>query len=143
MTNDQIREFLDRFKQAWESQDVTKISDCYAADCVLVSPIFSTLRGHDAVKQSYGDLFKAFALKRIKVDDVVIGNEEPPRAVLVWKLESTHVGEVFGMPASGKPIDRTIAFILTLKDGKIAKEVRIYDFTSMLVQLGVLRVKPA
>ncbi len=143
MTNDQIREFVDRFTRAWESQDVAKISDCYTADCVLVSPIFSTVRGHAAVEHSYADLFKAFALKKISVDDVVIGNEDPPRAVVVWKLESTHVGEVFGMPPSGKPIERTVAFILTLQDGKIAREVRIYDFTSMLVQLGVLRVKPA
>ncbi len=109
---------------------------------MLVSPIFSTLHGHDAVERSYADLFKVFAKWKIKVDDVVISTEEPPRAVLVWKAESTHVGEVFGMPASGKRIERTVAFILTLANGKIAREVRIYDFTSMLVQLGVLRVKP-
>lgn len=107
-----------------------------------MSPIFSTLHGHDAVEHSYADLFKAFALQQIKADEVVIGSGEPPRAVVVWKLESTHVGEVFGMPPSGKRIERTVAFILTLKDGKIVKEVRIYDFTSMLMQLGVLRVKP-
>lgn len=73
----------------------------------------------------------------------MIGNEDPPRAVIVWNVQSTHVGEVFGMPASGKRIDRTIAYILTLRDGRITKEVRIYDFTSMLIQLGVLRAKPA
>ena len=30
---------------------------------------------------------------------------------------------------------------LTLRDGRIAKEMRIYDFTNMLIQLGVLRAK--
>ena len=73
----------------------------------------------------------------------MISNDEPPRAVVLWNIQSTHVGEVFGMPPSGKRIDRTIAFILTLRDGLIAKDVRIYDFTSMLMQLGVLRAKPA
>ena len=53
------------------------------------------------------------------MEDIVIGNDEPPRAVMVWKLQSTHVGEMFGMPASGKRIDRTIAFVLTLRDGLI------------------------
>ena len=32
---------------------------------------------------------------------------------------------------------------MTLKDGLIIKETRIYDFTSMLMQLGALRAKPA
>jgi hypothetical protein len=34
-----------------------------------------------------------------------------------------------------------MAFVQSMTDGKIAREARIYDFTSMLVQLGVLRVK--
>ncbi|MDP2055935.1 MAG: hypothetical protein Q8L75_20040 [Acidobacteriota bacterium] len=39
-------------------------------------------------------------------------------------------------------IQRTIAYFLTLKDGLIVRETRLYDFTSMLMQLGVLRAKP-
>ncbi len=143
MTSDEIRSFLDRFMHAWESQNVKALSDCYAEDCVVVSPIFRTLRGRAEVEKSYGDLFKAFATEKVRVDDVVIGNEDPPRAVVVWNVQSTHIGEVFGMPPSGKRIERTIAYLLTLKDGLIAKEVRIYDFTNMLMQLGVLRAKPA
>ena len=143
MTSDEIRSFLDRFMHAWEKQDVTSLSACYAEDCVVVSPIFRTLRGRAEVEKSYGDLFKAFATEKVRVDDVVIGNEDPPRAVVVWNVQSTHIGEVFGMPPSGKRIERTIAYLLTLKDGLIAKEVRIYDFTNMLMQLGVLRAKPA
>ena len=57
-------------------------------------------------------------------------------------MKSTHIGEVFGVPPSGKQIERTIAYFLTFKDGLITREVRLYDFTSMLMQLGVLRAKP-
>jgi hypothetical protein len=35
------------------------------------------------------------------------------------------------------------SFLFFLADGKIAREIRIYDFTGILVQLGVLRAKPA
>jgi steroid delta-isomerase-like uncharacterized protein len=143
MTNDEIRSFLERFRQSWEAQDVKALVACYADECVVVSPIFSTVHGRAHVEKSFTDLFKAFGMPKIKVEDVVIGNDEPPRAVVVWNLQSTHIGEVFGMPPSGKRIDRTVAFILTLKDGLISKEVRIYDYTSMLMQLGVLRAKPA
>jgi hypothetical protein len=33
--------------------------------------------------------------------------------------------------------------VITVADGLIASERRIYDFTGLLVQLGVLRAKPA
>lgn len=143
MTNDEIRSFLDRFRQAWVTQDTAALAGCYADDCVVVSPIFSTLKGRSQVEKSYTDLIKAFHTERIKVEDVVIGNDDPPRAVILWHLESTHIGEVFGLPPSGKKIERTVAFMLTLRDGVITKETRIYDFTSLLMQLGALRAKPA
>lgn len=142
MTNDDVRSFLERFRQAWESQDVKTLVACYAEDCVVVSPIFHTLTHRSQVEKAYTDVFKVFSMQKIKVEDIVIGNDDPPRAVMVWNLQSTHVGEVFGVPPSGKRIDRTIAFVLTFRDGLIAKENRIYDFTSMLIQIGALRAKP-
>jgi steroid delta-isomerase-like uncharacterized protein len=143
MTNAEIRSFLDRFVHAWETQDVKTLGACYASDCVVVSPIFSTLRGRSEVEKSYANLFKVFSMQKVRVDDTVIGNDEPPRAVIVWNVQSTHVGEVFGVPGTGKRIERTVAYFLTLRDSQITKEVRIYDYTSMLMQLGVLRAKPA
>ena len=142
MTNDDIRVFLERFRHAWEMQDVNTLVGCYAEDCVVVSPIFNTLNGRGQVEKSYVDFFKAFGVLEIKVDDIVIGNEEPPRAAVVWTAQAKHVGEVFGMPASGKRIERTTAFIFTFGNGLITRETRLYDFTSMLIQLGALRAKP-
>ena len=143
MTNDEMRSFLERFRNSWERQDVTELVSCYADDCVVVSPIFNTLTGRIQVEKSYRDFFKALAIQKIQLEDIVIGNEEPPRAVVVWNVQANHVGEMFGMAPTGKRIERTSAFILTLRDGLITKEFRIYDFTSMLIQLGALRAKPA
>lgn len=143
MTNDEIRSFLDQFVLAWRRADAAALGACYADDCVVVSPIFSKLKGRAQVERSYVGLFEAFELQTVKVDDVVIGNDVPARAVVVLTMQSIHAGEIFGMPPSGKRIEQTIAFILTLKDGRITKDVRIYDFTSMLMQLGVLKAKPA
>jgi steroid delta-isomerase-like uncharacterized protein len=142
MTSAEIRSFIDRFVRAWESQDPAKIGACYADACEVVSPIFSTLHGRAEVEKSFAALVKAFALQRIRVDEVVISGDDSQRAAVVLNMQSTHVGEVFGMPASGKKIERTIAFFLTLKDDAIVREQRIYDFTSMLMELGVLKVKP-
>ena len=142
MTTAEVRSFLDRFLHAWQSQDVAALGACYAENCVVVSPIFSTIQGRSAVEKSYGDLFKALAVRHIRLDDTVIDSSGPIRAVIVWTVQSVHVGEVFGMPATGKNIERTVAYFLTLENDRISREVRLYDFTSMLMQLGVLRAKP-
>ena len=143
MTNDEIRSFLDQFAHAWQRRDAAALGACYTDDCVVVSPIFRTLKGRAQVEKSYVDIFNAFDPQIVRVDDVVIGSEVPARAVVVWNVHNVHIGEIFGMPASGKRIEQTIAYVLTLRDGRIAREVRIYDFTSLLMQVGVLRAKPA
>jgi predicted ester cyclase len=45
------------------------------------------------------------------------------------------------MPGTGRRIETSGAFILTLENGRIAAERRVYDFTGFLVQLGVLKAK--
>ena len=109
---------------------------------MVVSPIFSTLRGRSAVEKSYTDLFKALAVRNVRVDDTIVGSEQPARAVVVWKVQSTHIGEVFGMPATGKNIERTVAYFLTIEDGKISRELRLYDFTSMLMRSACCAPSP-
>ena len=142
MTSDEIRSFLDRFVHAWERQDVAALGACYTDDCVVVSPIFSTIKGRAKVEKSYTDLFQALSSPSIHVDDTVISNSEPARAVIVWTVKSIHSGNIFGMPGSGKRIERTIAYFFTFRGGLISEERRVYDFTSMLMQLGVLKAKP-
>ena len=142
MTSDEIRSFLDRFVHAWQHQDVAALSACYTDDCIVVSPIFSTIKGRTQLEKSYRDLFLAFTNQTVAVDDIIISDAEPARAVIVWTVKSVHTGSIFGMPGSGKQIERNMAYIFTFRGPLVAKERRIYDFTSMLMQLGVLKAKP-
>ncbi len=141
MTSDEVHSFLDRFAKAWEEGDLVTLADCYAEDCIVVSPIFHTLHGLAQVEHSFRNAFKAFAAQSLHVDEIIIDGENPGRAAVVWTSKVKHQGEIFGIPATGKTIDVTMSLILTLVGGKISHEVRVYDFTKMLMQLGVLRAK--
>lgn len=48
-----------------------------------------------------------------------------------------------GIPGSGRRVEFECVLIFDIEDGLITRERRIYDFTGMLIQLGVLRGKPA
>jgi hypothetical protein len=47
------------------------------------------------------------------------------------------------MVPSGKPVVIPIVYFSKIANGEIVYERRIYDFTGMLVQIGVLKARPA
>jgi steroid delta-isomerase-like uncharacterized protein len=140
MTSAEVHAFLERFRKAWQEQDLEAVSDCYVDNCELISPIFHTVRGRSALENSYRDAFKAFLIVSLKSDEPII-DAEHDRTAVVWTFKAKHQGEIFGVPATGRTMDITVAFVLTFSNGRIAKEVRIYDFAKMLLELGVLRAK--
>jgi steroid delta-isomerase-like uncharacterized protein len=141
MTRDEIHAFLDRFVKAWERAHIPTLVECYTSNAEVVSPIFHTLTGRQQLEKSFHNLFEAFADWKIRIDDVIIDQGEGDRAVMLFTSHAIHRGEIFGVPPSGRPWENRGVFILTFEDGKIAKDTRLYDFTGMLVQLGVLRTK--
>jgi hypothetical protein len=58
-------------------------------------------------------------------------------------VHATHVHEFMGLPGSGRKVDIQGMRLMKMRDGLIAYERRYYDFTGLLIQLGVLRGKPA
>jgi hypothetical protein len=48
-----------------------------------------------------------------------------------------------GMAPSGKPAVIPIVILSKVDNGQIVYERRVYDFTGLLVQIGVLKAKPA
>jgi predicted ester cyclase len=50
---------------------------------------------------------------------------------------------MFGLPGTGKRVEFKLVIIFAFEDGLITHEQRIYDFTSVLMQIGVFKLKPA
>ena len=58
-------------------------------------------------------------------------------------MEGANIGGMMGLPPSGKSFRVPAVFLYELRGNKIARERRIMDFTGLLVQIGVLKAKPA
>jgi steroid delta-isomerase-like uncharacterized protein len=141
MTHDDIESFIARFVETWHQADVRALAACYTPDAVISSPMFSTVNGREKVEASYRDLFRVFEHWRLSVDSTVIDTVGGERAAVVTTNQATHVGEMFGYPGTGRRFTMRTALIFEFKDGHIASETRLYDFTGLLVQLGVLKAK--
>jgi steroid delta-isomerase-like uncharacterized protein len=141
MTTDEIRTFIERYVDAWEREDVSTLMNCYADNARIESPMFHTILGRADIEKSFKDVFRAFDEWKFTMEDLIIDRGVEDRAVLVFTSEVTHRGDLFGMPGTGRRVENSGAFIIRLENGRIVTERRLYDFTGLLVQLGVLKAR--
>jgi|SRR6185295_6665048 len=139
MTRDEIVAFFKRRQEQYEDLDAAALAADYAEDAVIESPSTGKHGRRDAEK-SLRVIFNAFLDLTMTVDDVVIDGD---RVVTVHSVEGTHMQELFGIAPTGKPFSMSMAFIYELRDRKIVREQRIYDFTGVLIQIGVMKARPA
>jgi steroid delta-isomerase-like uncharacterized protein len=139
MTRDAIAAIFDRRRAAYDNQDAVTLAADYAIDCVIESPSGGIHHGRAAAEQVLKSVFDALDVKMHQ--DVLLIDGDLVAQVL--SIEGTDDGQFLGLPPTGKSFRVPAVFLYTLKDGQIASERRIYDFTGMLMQVGLLKAKPA
>jgi predicted ester cyclase len=139
MTRAEIVAFFQRRQEAHENLDAKALAADYADEAVIESPSFGVHTGRDAEK-AIGAIFDAFLDITFSWDELVIDGDV---VVAIMSIEGTHMRELLGFEPTGKRFQMSAAFVHRLKDGKIIHERRIYDFTGLLVQIGVLKARPA
>jgi steroid delta-isomerase-like uncharacterized protein len=141
MTRADLQAVIDRYMEAWHRREPSVIAAMHQENGVVESPMYATLRGRKAIEEATSAFFTSFPDARITVEESVI---DPPRVALFTTVNATHMNEFFGLPGTNRPLMFRNSRLFEIDDrGLIATERRIYDFTGVLVQIGVLRAKPA
>ena len=140
MTRDEILALANRRLAAYAARDSTAIASTHAENGSVASPMGGVLEGRDEIARVYESWFSAFPDFRMSLEDLVIDGD---RVVSIVRITGTHSGDFMGLPATGRPMEFLMASLMTVADGFIVDERRIYDFTGLLVQIGVLKAKPS
>jgi steroid delta-isomerase-like uncharacterized protein len=140
MTRDEISAFFKARQAQWDARDHAGLADGHALESIVESPMFGRLQGREAIRESYANLFSTFPDWLLTIDDLVIDNQ---RVVQIFSVTATHVGEFMGLPGTNRRFTIQGVRVFDMSDGFIRHEKRMYDFTAMLVQVGVLRARPA
>jgi len=142
MTRDEIVAFFERRRELYDDFDAAALAADYADDAVIDSPIAGRSRGAPRRRagQALRAVFAAFLDRKMTTESLLIDDD---RVAQVLTIAGTNMGELMGLPPTGKPFRFTAVFLYDLKDRQIVRERRIYDFTGLLVQIGVLKAKPA
>ncbi len=140
MTREEILAFFEKRQDAWRRLDAAALAADHAEDGVLDSPTAGTVQGRRAIEAIYRGWFTAFPDLDFRSEELLIDGDQA--AQLITSI-GTHRGEFCGLPATGKRFQVRSVFLFRFEANKIAYERRIYDFTSLLLQIGVLKAKPA
>ena len=140
MTRDEIAAMFARRERAFEEMDAEALAADYAEDAVIESPTVGTHHGPVAAAKAFAEIFHAFGDHTRKTESLVIDGN---RVAQVLNLEGTNIGGLMGLPPSGKHFRVAAVFFYELRGDKIVRERRIFDVTGMLVQIGVLKARPA
>jgi steroid delta-isomerase-like uncharacterized protein len=140
MTREQVVELFTRRDRAIARRDLPSLLGLYADDAELESPLAGSVSGRDAVARVYDAFFAAFPDATFQMEEPLVDGDS---AAQVTSVAGTHTGPFLGLSPSGKPFRFSMVIISSVRDGHIARERRIYDFAGLLIQLGVLKAKPA
>jgi steroid delta-isomerase-like uncharacterized protein len=140
MTREEVVSLFSRRAAAQGDHDAEALASLYSDACVVESPLGGTHQGRDAIAHVFGTFFDAFPDLELTQEELIIDGDH---VVQVGTLSGTDTGGLMGMAPSGRPALVPMVIVCRVADGLIVHERRIYDFTGMLVQIGVLKAKPA
>ena len=139
MSDQAARELFLRQRDYWQARDPDALTACHTPDGVVISPIFRTVTGATAIRDSYRSLFQTFPDWDYQPQDLLVCDD---RAAESFIVKATHVGEFLGLAGTRKRVEFHGVRMFEMRDGLIARERRYYDFTGLLIQIGVLKSKP-
>jgi len=126
-----------RLMRVARQRDLPQLADCYAADAVAISPVFGEVRGRERIAATWQTLFDTFADANVEVSDVLVDGN---RVAILSRLTTTDRSGWFGLPPTGGPISYPLMLLLTIADGRIVRDERIYDSAGVVERLEKVRL---
>lgn len=138
MTRSEMVEFFARREQAYHRLDVAAWVADHAEDGTYETPMAGVVKGHSDIESVFRTWVKAFPDLKINVQQTLIDGDN---VVQVGVIEGSDTGGFMGLPPTRRSLRFPVVMLYTMKGDKIAKLRTIYDFTGVLIQLGVLKAK--
>ena len=140
MTHEEVASLLNRRFTALNLRDMGGLMALHANDSVVESPLGGEAKGAEAIRKVYEAWLASFPDARFEAEPPIVDGD---RVAQVATVHGTDIGGFMGLPPTGKKFTMPMVFLFTFSNGQILHERRVYDFTGLLIQLGVLKAKPA
>jgi len=126
---------LAKYESVWNSflaGDTSVINENNFKKDVVVVTAQGDLVGLEAIKGFYMNYLNGFSNIEFTIVDAF---GQGSRIVKHWNFKGVHTGDFFGIPATGNTLDLSGTTLVTMENGKIAKEQDFFDMQSLTSQL--------
>lgn len=120
------------YEDGLHAGDLAVFDEIATANYVEHDPLPGQREGIDGLKDRVRMLRDGLA-GHYSIEDMV---SEGDRVVVRWTNKGTHVGELAGMPPTGKTFEIAGIDIYRVESGKLAEHWHVVDMLSLLTQLG-------
>ena len=131
----QLERDLEMYQNVWNSflaGDTSVVNDKNFTEDIIIVTSEGDLVGIEACLEYYANYLTGFSgIEWTIVDAFGQGN----KLIKHWNFKGKHTGNFFGIPATGNSLNLSGTTIVTMRDGRIAKEHDFFDMKSMLDQL--------
>jgi steroid delta-isomerase-like uncharacterized protein len=131
MTNTALALYV--VQKFWNEQNIDALDITHSVECIVHNP---PIPGHplpyDAFKQTGLLYLAAFPDFRVAAEDTMA---EGDKVAIRWTVNGTHLGELMGIPATGKKITWTGITIYRFADGEVVEYWWAYDALGMMQQI--------
>jgi steroid delta-isomerase-like uncharacterized protein len=140
LARDQVVEAIREHLRAESAQDLPVLLDGMTDDCfnlIMCDPV-RLYRGPEAVARRYQGLWSALPDLSVRLRRVL--SVEGNLAVTEHTLSGTHLGSLFGVRPTGKPVEVDTVVVWEFRGNRIKGETVYFDLATMLRQVGYLRL---
>jgi len=129
---------LDTLRQRWEASwkhgGLETLNTFLAPGYTPHHPL-NPVTGPDGMRHFIDCFQQAFPDLVFKIDDII---ESLDKVVVRWSMSGTHLGELMGVPASGRRATLTGISIYRFEEGMTVESWDEINIWSLLYQLGVM-----
>jgi ketosteroid isomerase-like protein len=81
------------------------------------------IEGRDEYKAVFGEIFGSGKFKEATLNLLAVVPTADNRIIAIFEAQATHVGELWGISATGRRIGMTEIHVLTFRDGKLVENL--------------------
>ena len=120
----------------WNTHNPEKVDEIYCTDyCGIDVTDNSVVDGPDGVVKQLSGYVRAFPDLIFKTEKAIRQDE---CVAVYWTARGTHQGSIWNIPPTGRQVQVQGMSLLTIENGKIKKNVSLWDMAGLLRSIGLL-----
>jgi steroid delta-isomerase-like uncharacterized protein len=136
MSIEQNKTIALRFVHVWDTDDPSILDELAAPNIRVSYPILPRpIQGAKAFKEVLASIRAGLPDIKIETGDLIA---EGDVVVAPWTISGTHLGELMGIPASGREVSWGGITVYRIEDGKVVDERGEEDGLGLLRQIGAI-----